>query len=297
MLEYEISRVGLGTTIIILSTLLHSGLPITLRAPTEYTALREIKHIFNISDKQLTIIDQEQITNDIWLKFRDYSKFFSPYFNVNNLTLFDRQYSLSTQRKPCIALATWDLSHELANNAFPYNRLYSKEFWACIFQLVLSADYDVITLNKQDISIEEKVWMLNNHCDCVISYEGGICHLAHLLKIPTIIMPWHHHEDGSQPEVDISYVPQKLHLDTKTYFVKSEQEILSWTPRDLCEVIQQLHFEKGNNVFFNNNLTINPHNFVIKTSEGLNLTPGLSTFEKDFINMYIKTIAIGGKIQ
>jgi len=249
MLEYEISPTGLGTTISIMSMLLHSGKDIVLYAPTDYTTVRDLKKIFNLA--QLTIIDKEILQYDIWPKCTDKSKFFSPYFDTDYLTLFDRKYAISNKRKPCIGLATGNFYNEFPHNAFPYNRFNSQEFWADVFQLIQLAGYDVITFNLVDTSVEQKIWMLNELCDCVIGYEGGICHLAHLLSIPTIIMPWHHHEDGSIPQPDIFYVPHKLHLDPKTYFVKDEQEILSWSSYRLIELITQLHHGQGNNIFFN----------------------------------------------
>ena len=292
MLEYEISQTGLGSTISILSMLLHSGQPITLYAPQSYATIRDLKRIFNI--EQLTIVDKEILDNDIWPLCTDKSKFFSPYFNVNNLTLFDQQHYISKKRKPCIGLATWDLRHEFAHHAFPYNRLYSREFWSKIFQSLQSAGYDVVTFNTLDVTIEQKIWMLNELCDCVIGYEGGICHLAHLLSVPSIIMPWHHHEDGSVAEPDIFYVPHKLHLDTKTYFVRDEQEIISWTPTDLTTLITKLHNGHGNNVFFNSKLDIDTSSFRVQTIDGQNLNPVLSTFETNFIKTYISNPTVGG---
>lgn len=295
MLEYELSQTGIGSTLSILSMLLHSGEPITLHTPVSNTTLREIKKIFQI--EQLTIVDKQALEDDLILKCTDKGKFFSPYLCNDNLVLFGKQYPVSNQRKPCIGLATWDLQYEFANNAFPYNRLYSKEFWSKIFQLVQSAGYDVITFNRLDTSVEQKVWQLNELCDCVIGYEGGMCHLAHILSIPTVIMPWHHYEDGRPPEPDMFYVPQKLHLDPKTYFVKDEQEILSWTPTYLAELITQLHDSQGNSVFFNSDLIINPPNLksvTIKTVDGQDLHIVLSRFELDFIKKYIKNIAVAG---
>jgi len=293
MLEYEISPTGLGTTISIISMLLHSGKDIVLYAPTDYTTVRDLKKIFNLA--QLTIVDKEILQHDIWPKCTDKSKFFSPYFDTNYLTLFDRKYAISNKRKPCIGLATGDLSMDFPHNAFPYNRFNSREFWANIFQLIQSAGYDVITLNLPHTSIEQKTWILNELCDCIVGYEGGICHLAHLLSVPTIIMPWHHHEDGSPPEPDIFYVPHKLHLDSKTYFVKDEQEILSWSVDCFTKLVTQLHHAQGNNIFFNSDFIINSDTFEINTTSGQNLNPVLSAFEIDFIKTHIKNIAVAGK--
>jgi hypothetical protein len=272
--------------------LLQSGQPITLHAPQKYTTIRDLKKIFNI--EHLTIVDKEIIDNDLWPLCTDKSKFFSPYFNINNLTLFNQQYHISKKRKPCIGLATWDITNEFAHNAFPYNRLYSREFWSKIFQLLQSAGYDVLTFNKLDVTLEQKTWMLNELCDGIIGYEGGMCHLAHLLSVPTIIMPWHHHENGSTADASIFYVPHKLHLDKKTYFVRDEQEILSWTSTDLATLMAKLHNGQGNNVFFNSKLDIDTNSFRVKTTDGQNLNPMLSTFEKNFIKTYISNPTVGG---
>jgi len=297
MLEYEMSRVGLGTTISILSMLLHSDQQIVLHVPPDYCTVRDLKKIFNIEN--LTIIDKKILKNDLWPQCTDKSKFFSPYFSVDNLTLFGQPRPVAVGRKPCIGLATWDLQHESDTNVFPYNRLYTKEFWASVFHLVQATGYDVVTFNMLDVDLEHKCWMLNELCDCVIGYEGGICHLAHLLAIPCIIMPWHHHEDGSEPHPDGSlwYVPHKLHLDRRSYFVKSQQEVLLWSPESLKKLIAQLHLGCNNNIFFNENLIIDKEKLTIVSHNGQDLNPNLSKFEIAFIKQHIKNIAVGGVVQ
>ena len=56
----------------------------------------------------------------------------------------------------------------------------------------------------------------------------------------------------SHPLLDTTYgIPvtrsEIMHPDRSTYFLESADEILSWTPDDLCGVIKDLYNKQGNN--------------------------------------------------
>jgi hypothetical protein len=288
----------------LLSLLLGTNHAVTLRAPQSYKLLRSIKDIFML--EQLTIIDQEAVPNCIVghsmskKLVSDYCKFWSPYFDVDSIKVFEQSYTVGKTNKPCIGLATDQLwASELPHNGIPFNRLYTKEVWLQIIDLVVASGYDVITFNQNNVNLEQKIYMMNELCDCVIGYEGGLCHLAHVLKVPCIIMPWHHHESGADPEIDGSlfYVPQKMHLDRRTYFVKSKEEILSWTPLILKNQINALYSEQGNNVYFCSDYTIGQEhgitlikNYTVKEANQAQLTE----WEEQFIQTYITNFDVGG---
>ena len=300
MIDYEVDAVGLGITITMLSLFLSTDQEIILRAPIRYRLLRDLKKIFSIN--RLTIIDQELVPNCIVghnmskQLVSDYCKFWSPYFSVNSVNLFGQQHAIGTYKKPCIGLATdhlWD--NELPNNSIPFNRLYPKKIWLQIIDLIMASGYDVITLNQKEVNFEERVYKINEFCDCVIGYEGGACHLAHLLKVPCIIMPWHHHENGADPHPDGSlfYVPQKMHIDFRTYFLKSVDEILSWDSATLKETIKKLYSEQGNNVFINNKLHVNTRHLLVNTGTSANQAH-LTEWETNFVKTYISNPTVGG---
>lgn len=284
MLEYELSHTGLGTTIGFLSLLKEADQPITIQATSSYNLLHDIKRVFNLD--WLTIVTNDSLSNNLVENpngISDSGKFYSPYLPIDIVTLFGQRHSVGRRNKPCIGLATWDLQFEFAHDNFPYNRLYTRDTWAKIFQLCLHAGYDIITLNSKDVDFEKKTWMMNELCDCIIGYEGGICHLAHVLKIPTIILPWRtwcNDSDKSNPPSELNLIPHKLHVDQKTYFLNSVDEILAWTHDELKNQILQLYNNQGNNIYFTD-ATVGP--------------PHLTAFEQEFIQRYIKNLVIGGQ--
>jgi hypothetical protein len=130
---------------------------------------------------------------------------------------------------------------------------------------------------------------MNELCECIIGYEGGVCHLAHVLKIPTIILPWHswscdHDKQSLRSLKELHSIPHTLHLDRKTYFLESPNELLSWLPGELRYKISQLHNNQGNNMFF-------ADGFVLDNSFD---TPPLTEMETHFIQTYIGNPVIGG---
>lgn len=296
-LEYQTSGLALGTTIIHLSMLLDSRHPVILHAPENYTVLRDLKRICNIPDNQLIIKTQEHITDDLWRKCGDQGKFFSPYFNVNHVTLFGQDRPVGRRGKPAVGLATWDLQYEFENNLFPYNRLYPREYWAKVFTLIQSAGYDIITFNMLDVNLEQKIWMLNELCNCVIGYEGGICHLAHVLQIPTIILPWHCYGDGTIGGEGLWYFPQKIQIDPLSWFLKDSKELLSWNNTQFKNIINKLYDKQGNNVYYSDQLNINSDTLQIfsTTAPHIPLNPILTEFERNFIQDYISNRIPGGK--
>ena len=301
VLEYEIDNCGLGTTISLLSLFFHTNKSIILHAPTNYKILREVKSVFDIPDEKLTVITQESIPNSITNRpehfVSDYCKFWSPYFFADTVTVLEKKYITGKKDKPCIGIVTnngwW--ANEFPSNGVPFHRYYPKDVWLKIIDLILSSGYDIISLNGIAQTLEEKTYLVNELCDAVIGTEGGICHLAHLLKVPCIIMPWHHHEDGSDPHPDGSllYVPHKMHLDRRTYFVKSVEEISSWDSDILRKTIRNLYSEQGNNVFINNKLHVNTRHLSVNTGTSANQAQ-LTEWETNFVKTYISNPTVGG---
>jgi hypothetical protein len=283
MLSYELSHTGLGTTIGFLSLLREAQQPITIQATSSYNLLHDIKRVFNLD--WLTIVTNDSLTEDLVGSpngIGDSGKFYSHYLLVDTINVSGQQYSVGKKNKPCIGLATWNLQYEFGDDNFPYNRLYTRDIWSKIFQLCLHAGYDVITLNSKDIDFEKKTFMMNELCDCIIGYEGGIAHLAHVLKIPTIILPWRtwcNESDRLRPPGDLKMSAHRFHVDKKTYFLDSVDELIQWSPHELKHKIDQLYNDQGNNICL--------ANFK-------NDPPYLTTFEKDFIQTYIKNPTVGG---
>lgn len=281
MIEVVSSQRGLGAYLTVLSLLLDLKRPVTVRAAGwAFEDLSEIKTVFNLPDRlSITLEDQTPNADE----FLDFSKIFSPYIEVESLTLFGQKTLMSKHKKPCIGLACYTHSipaftstqfDTINKQQFPYNKCYPIEQYGRLFNLIKLAGYDVITLDSREIKLEEKVFMMTKLCDAVIGYEGGMCHLAHVLDIPTFLIPWH-----SKPEWH-SFSNTKLenhlaHLDTKTYFLNSIEELEAFTPEMLIQKIEDLKKDKGNNIILNGSIALNQSLTKIEVNGDIYPTRGL----------------------
>jgi len=307
-LEYKLNYAGRGTSIgtIIgtLSMLLSSKQPIKLYAD-QHQVVHQLKSFLNISDSQLTISTEDSAAEDISGQVGDQGKYFSPYFNVDSVQVFGRTWPTQKSSKPCIGLAMYARSDPgvNTNNEHPHNRYYSQEVYASIFGLIINSGYDVITLNSWSVDLEHKIFVVNELCDCVIGYEGGMCHLAHLLKIPTIILPYHHdggngkrslHDENGCVDIPLLYATHKLHVDRRTYFLNSSDEIVNWSPDQLKQHIIDLHNKQGNNILFGD-VVIDSDTLQVSTDvAGLDaMNPHLTAFETNFIKTHVKELKFG----
>jgi len=300
-LEYKLTHAGLGTVIGTLSMLLSAGHPVKLYA-NQNQLVHGLKSFLNIPDAQLIISTDDSCAEDISGKLSDQGKYFSPYFNVDSVQVFGHTLPTQKSSKPCIGLAMYAGSIPKANtnNEHPYNRYYSQEVYSSIFRLITDSGYDVVTLNSGSVDLEHKIFLLNELCECVIGYEGGMCHLAHVLKIPTIILPYHHdggngkralRDEHGLVDIPLLYATHKLHIDRRTYFLNSQDEIINWTPDQLKQKINNLHNKQGNNVLFGD-MVINSNTLQVSTTvPGLSdMNPYLTEFERNFIKTYIKEL-------
>ena len=87
------------------------------------------------------------------------------------------------------------------------------------------------------------------------------------------------------------YATHKLHIDRRTYFLNSQDEIINWTPDQLKQKINNLHNKQGNNVLFGD-MVINSNTLQVSTTvPGLSdMNPYLTEFERNFIKTYIKEL-------
>jgi hypothetical protein len=226
------------------------------------------KSIFNLD--QITITINDNATDPVWInpphiKFTESFKWFSRYLQPNNVTLFGQQFEVGRRNKKCVGVFINNGDHvkdtEFFNridtvdiDEYPYYKYHSKAVYDFMLDLIQASGYDPIIIDHKDISIEHKVFMLNELCDFVIGYEGGMCHLAHALDIPTIILPL---RIVRMPGDD--YLTDWLHLDKKTYFLRKIEEIYTWTPAYLLNLIDGLYNEvDGNNQWLTNPTNIMP---------------------------------------
>lgn len=310
---------GLGANLGHLSMLLHSNKEFNIYANEVCKIfLDPIKEVLGLDN--IKIHDEDGLSDrvDHYPNMNDTDKFFAPYINVENISHHGVLHPTGTRDKKFIAIVCYQradsseiIEHtDYANKKldWPSCRYYSIDEYASIFKLARRAGYDVITVDSNEITFADKIFMLNNFCDCIIGYEGGLAHLGHVLKIPTIILPWQRNADGTMPpdtqhieNITVKY-SYALHLDKKTYFAKSIKEVIGWSPKKLKEMIFQLHEDQGNNPFLsqgfkftvdkdyqNYQFTYNGYRSGIHK-----LSVIASPYSVDFGKVYYKNLLIGG---
>lgn len=249
--EVNFNPGGLGTTIQLICTFLQFKKPVlwivSNPLDSQRDAIKQIIKIFKVPESQLAV----QFTKKgIGIQSSDTTKFFSPYINVDSIFVKDAVEKVdNTPRKRFIGLCLYggrpilDSDNKEMADEWPYRKMWPIEVYLELVSILLKAGYDVISLDSTCISIEDKVHLMNNYCDAVIGYEGGIHHLAHLLKIPSIILPWN-------DPMRIEYI-HSLHLDTRTFYVESIDDISKWDSAYLETLIYELKRQRmSNNYWF-----------------------------------------------
>lgn len=288
----NIRPAGLGITIIQLSFLLAMRRPVTAVVANADNLVYDFKRIFKIPDSILTI---EQGTDGYPDLESDELCTYAPYFFSDRIALFGQDFSTARKKKPCVALAMHHgsgLGEDLPLKGMPFNKFATADEYRQIFDLLTQAGYDVIVINRPNINIEQKIFLLNELCEFVVGYEGGIAQLAHVLKVPTIILPWKYNDMGHDPVYPgILYEPHRYHVDSKTHFLNSVDELLTLSKQDLGQLVECLYNDGGNNILFEPGVTLNPETLEIYTANGLNLTPRIMWCETRgaYTTNFIKT--------
>ena len=288
---------GLGSNIAFLSLLIDSKHNIELI--TDFNSaetLRSLLRIFNQEARNIAITVTDEIINGETV--HDSAKIFSPYLSTEQIRINGQDYWVDGKKdKPLVGFACYTNNDQWFDSSnkdfsFPYNKQYSTEYNSQIFRLIKESGYDVITLDSRDISLEQKIFTLNEMCDCVIGYEGGLHHLAHILNIPSIILPWHHTPAGDPKTYEFLH-PHLYHLDRKTFFV--EDDITMWSSDILKNIIKSLKENNGNNIFLNSNnpLTINLDKIQFESS-GIDI--GMPDMYKDIIRAKYNILLLGGEV-
>lgn len=247
--------------------------------------------------------DFEPKEGDIYLRSYDSSKVFSPYFNADfymkDGVKIERNYKRG-KKKIALSMYSFSTANEVdseldaGNRVFPYYRYYHFNEYQKIVELVMRAGYDIVTLNTRRSLVE--VLDILNSCDALISYEGGIAHLAHVIELPCIILPWRADADMKE-ELHIQR-PKVLHLDRKTYILDSIDEITGWDSAQLLDIIDKLYDERGNNELVGNAKVeyvpwnVDQTKMVFATN---NIPIGLTDEETAFMAKYLKLpVRLGG---
>jgi len=288
-ITYTTSAMAVGMSISFLSMLINSDYTFHINVDTPNHSLFPLKKIFNIPDDKISLSVTDDMSDNIFWELSDVGKLTSPYISPDEVYVKNTVLQVGQKtNKPCIALACYQDSNHLENFDktdinWPNNRYWSVEEYSKIFQLIKSAGYEVITLDNHSISLDDKVYWLNEYCEAVIGYEGGLCHLAHTLRIPSIILPWRPYETFLNID--------SLHLDKRTYFVRTFEEILNWNKFKLQNIIEQLYDEVTNNVFYTGSVSFARDFSEYKIAVGdkeYSLLAGFRAFEVDFFQTKLR---------
>jgi hypothetical protein len=289
VIEYSFRSGGFGILIMELSMLMHTGYQILAYVPTVDHPLYALKRIYQIPDTQLTITLDDRGWHPA---SNDMIKAFSPYFMPSTVTLFGQQYTTGRRGKTCIGLAmhAYGMGDDMPVKYSPYHKYATREIYNQIIKLADCAGYDVLTINQPAMSVEHKSFLLNEYCDAVIGYEGGVMHLAHTLRVPAIILPWEYDGDGNiivDPAHELKLIAHSYHMDRRTYFPATQQEISEWTPSYLRSIINDLYDENGNNRYYKPGLIVDTQNLVFKgTVHNDPFDTGELWRTRDFIRKY-----------
>ena len=86
-------------------------------------------------------------------------------------------------------------------------------------------DYEVVTVDRHFFELEDKVDLLVNQCDAIISYEGGMAHLSHMLRIPCFLIDW---KLPSPSTVLGNFHCEFVHRTKNVYIVRNDEEFFGW---------------------------------------------------------------------
>lgn len=280
---------GLGTQLCVLSTLLH--LKVT-HIETDnflvYKVFREFVDIFNLTNLKIDIVDNG-IKNPI--DPNDFFKMFSPYYKKSRANKNKKFIGLSCYTDSTNLFDWYFTINNGENKHYPNYKTYPIEDYSEIFTIIKKAGYDVLTLDSKHISLTDKIFIIENFCECVIGYEGGIAHLCHMLNVPFIMIPWRIKKFDGYEEL--------LHLDNKTYFLNTIYELLNWKNYEkdkLNEVIDLLNLEQGNNRFLNKQEQIHISNeLTFLSNQNAQIEIPFSEYEKPFLLEHFPNRVLGGQ--
>lgn len=272
---YDHSVSGLGSTLCMISVMKHIPNPVIIRCEDQPTTdfINLLLTIFKIPSNEVKCVVSELFYPSIAGVHMDLLKELSPYHKPEVFSLLGKDIPVNTNKKPCAILSrtgnvsvSFDTFDEINEQpSFPNNRYYSVKEYASIYSLLTRAGYDVISLDNFYITIEEKIEIMNSFADVFVGYEGGLAHLSHMLRIPTIILPWHRHSNGVHFSTEHykTFYPQTLHIDDDIYFVSDIEEILNWNTTDLLTIIDKLKNNEGNHPVRNPDTKITIKNYAM----------------------------------
>jgi hypothetical protein len=181
-------------------------------------------------------------------------KIFTDYYKTDIVNTNGILTKINTRGKQYIALVTASESDPTGKNEWPWSRNRPPEYWAKIFSWAKSLGYEVITLDHPFFDLETKIEFLAKHCCAMITYEGGMAHLAHMMDMPCYIVDWQH--PSSSTTLNVFHV-DFVHMTNSVYIMRDDTKIFSWDRTQFDVITEQLRNGHGNNRFVNKDFYFN----------------------------------------
>jgi len=245
--------VGLGDNLCLISFLATIENPVELLVDEQhntYERLCRYKQIFMISDDKLKIT--RSTTNGDFNNTGWPLKLYMDYYRASQVLVNGQILDIGSERdlgKRCIALAAFYEDPPNNNkNEWPWCKRRSIEYWSKIFVYFKNLHYDIITIDRHMFDLENKIEAMVKNCKAVVSYEGGMAHLAHMLNIPVLLVDWTY----PTPSTNLDrFHCEFVHRSKSTYLLRDDQELLLWDEDKFNRVIYELTQGKTNNRLLN----------------------------------------------
>ena len=242
--------VGLGDNLCLLSALAVAPKKVHLYVNNDhntYNRLVQYAKIFRIPKSELEITETLKngtFPNTGWpvKLFNSYTR--PAYVNVNGQVLkIDHEVE-----KKCVAIAGFYETPPSDQNPqeWPWCKRRDLDYWGKIFSWLKSMDYEVITLDRAGFDLENKIEIMVKHCKAIISYEGGMAHLAHMLRLPCFLIDW----KLPSPSTTLGeFHCDFVHRSETVYIVRNDEEFFNWDANKFGKIIHNLKNSKSNNRF------------------------------------------------
>jgi hypothetical protein len=247
--------VGLGDNLCLLSALANLPDKVELFVNNDHNTfdrLTQYKNIFCIEDEKLKII--ETASNGDFNNVGWPVKLFTDYYRPKHVRVNEELLELNSDmdKKKFIAVIT---SHEIQHeDLWPWCRARPIEYWGRIMAWVKGLGYEVVTLDDPYVDLEDKINFLVKNCKAMISYEGGMAHLSHMLDIPCFIVDWRHPNRSTNLG---QYHCEFVHKTDNVHILRNgDEHIFSWN-REIFDNFQNGLLEgKTNNRLVNGELEL-----------------------------------------
>lgn len=246
------NSVGIGDNVCLLSALANIPEQVDLYTTNDHNTfdrLTQLKQIFNIPDSNIKIIlsnTHGDFHNSGW-PLKLFTEYYHPtHVKINNKLQPARPY----KERHCVAIAGFfDKVPADSNNEWPWCKQRPLDYWARVFTWLKSIDYDVVTVDRHQFSLDDKVDLLVNKCKAIISYEGGMAHLSHVLRVPCFLIDW----KLPSPSTTLgNFHCEFVHRTKNVYIVRDDEEMFGWNRGTFDSKVFDLTQGLSNNRLVNN---------------------------------------------